>query len=126
MKDGTLTPTEVTTTTTTRPTDTTITIIKGTERPPRAAPAVVKLHSTVPGKLTCSDGQSLSFEGVQTIEFDRYTLPVTCMVTIDGRKGAISVDGDTTLRCEVEGRDVVCKPVGVTLQIIRGNAWTGQ
>lgn len=73
-----------------------------------SGPAVLTLRSAGRGKLSCSDGQAPAFDGMARVEFDPYTLPVTCMVTIDGKRGAISIEKSTTQTCNVSGSDVIC------------------
>jgi hypothetical protein len=78
--------------------------------PPTASGGDVKIMFKAPGRgtLRCNDGQQPSFDGSVTLEFDAYSLPVSCLVTMDGRRGAFQSSSSGTVTCSTTETEVVC------------------
>ncbi|MBN2800402.1 MAG: hypothetical protein JXX28_14780 [Deltaproteobacteria bacterium] len=86
----------------------------GSTRPAPAAPAAdgpieVTFRSPGPGALRCTDGQQPQFDGSMTLKFERAALPVTCMVTMDGKRGVAQLERSGVVSCAVSGDEVVCR-----------------
>ena len=56
-------------------------------------------------KLQCGDGQTGRFVGTTRRKFTDVT---SCLITIDGKKGAVQVKRSSTVSCKVSGSSVSC------------------
>ncbi len=73
-----------------------------------AGPARVSFKSSGRGKISCGDGTNEAFDGAASLEFDSAGLPVSCMVTIEKKKGVFSVERSMTVTCDLAGDEVNC------------------
>jgi hypothetical protein len=56
-------------------------------------------------QLVCGDGQNGRFVGMTRRKFSDVT---TCVITIDGARGAVQVRQNSTVICAVSGSAVTC------------------
>lgn len=73
-----------------------------------AGPARVSFKSSGRGKISCGDGTNEAFDGAASLEFDSAGLPVSCMVTIEKKKGVFSVERSMSVTCDLAGDEVNC------------------
>ncbi len=75
---------------------------------PASGTAKLSLKVTGRGKLGCSDGSAPAFDGNASFEFESSQLPVTCLIKMDGKRGAFTVSKSGSVSCAVSGEEVVC------------------
>jgi hypothetical protein len=74
---------------------------------PTNGPARVNFKGLGRGKLTCS-GVKKDFDGSITMTFQKYELPVSCVVEIEGKNGSFWVKGSGDISCRPQGGAVTC------------------
>ncbi|MEQ1508250.1 MAG: hypothetical protein ABMB14_38825, partial [Myxococcota bacterium] len=82
-------------------------------RPVSDAGARVTIRSSGRGSVSGCSGNKRSFEGSGAFSIEKYLLPATCLVTIDGARGVFQVYGSGTVTCDKQGTVVVCDKTSV-------------
>jgi len=70
--------------------------------------ANLRVTSREAGTVNCG-GSVTPFDRRLDLSFEAETLPISCLVTIDGRSGVFHVSGDRALQCDVDGSRVTCQ-----------------
>ncbi len=74
---------------------------------PASGPAQVRYRSTGRGRLICGS-KNEEFDGMVTLRFEPFELPVSCLVMMEGKRGVFQVYGSGSVTCNLSGGDVVC------------------
>lgn len=70
-------------------------------------PAKVTFQSSGRGTVSCA-GTNKEFDGPTSWTLEEYLLPVTCLVTIEGKRGVFQVYGTGRVTCNLAGGSVEC------------------
>jgi hypothetical protein len=79
-----------------------------TAPPPASGPARVTFNLGSRGTVGCGDGQRKDADGSTTMTFEASNLPVSCMITVDGKMWAGLVTKSGTVNCRASGGDLSC------------------
>lgn len=71
-------------------------------------PVKITLKAAGRGNAKCSDGQTVPFDGVAAFEVDPTALPVSCIVTMDGKRGVFQRSAGGVVNCSLSGDEVSC------------------
>ena len=69
--------------------------------------AEMRLITNDAGTVSCG-GDEMPFNRAMTLTFNPDELPITCLVTIDDKRGVFHTMGTSTMTCNVEGSRVAC------------------
>jgi hypothetical protein len=58
-------------------------------------------------------GTNTEFDGMATLRFEAYELPVTCLVTIGSNRGVFQVHATGSVTCNDGTGEVACSPATV-------------